>query len=62
MYDYGTFLGGMILGIIGDKIRRRVILFCPSLLIAIGLMLLVKYYLPNNPIPYYFVIFGIGFF
>lgn len=31
MFDFGTFIGGITIGIIGDKIKKRAILIVPSL-------------------------------
>jgi sugar phosphate permease len=62
MYDYGTFLGGIVIGQLGDKYGMRAMFMCPCLLIAAGLMLLVKYTLGSAVLGYYFVMFGIGVF
>ena len=62
MFDYGTFIGGIILGTWGDRIRMRGVLIVPCLIVAIGLMAMVKYALGSVAIGYYFCIFGIGLF
>ena len=62
MYDLGTYSGGMILGRMGDRYKKRAALIFPSLFIAAGLMLCIKYLLNDAAIPYYFVLFGIGIF
>ena len=60
-FDYGTFVGGMIVGHVGDKFQRRAMIINPSLLISI-LMLFLITLLKDNAIPYYFIIFFIGIF
>ena len=62
MYDFGTFFGAIFLGKLGDHYGMRAIFMCPCLLLAAGLMLVVKYALGTAAIYYYFVIFGIGLF
>jgi MFS family permease len=62
MYDYGTFLGGILIGQLGDHYGMRAIFMCPCLLIAAGLMLTVKYALGTAVLAYYFTLFGIGVF
>ena len=62
MFDWGTFAGGIIIGLWGDYIKMRGVLIVPSLIIATVLMAIVKYYLGTMAIWYYIAIFGIGFF
>lgn len=62
MFDYGTFLGGIIIGYLGDKFKMRAVFMCPSLLIAAGLMIMIKYLLGTSALPYYLIVFGIGIF
>ncbi len=62
MFDYGAFIGGMLIGFIGDRIGKRAVLICPSLVIAALLMIAVKVAGTESAIFYYFVIFGIGLF
>jgi predicted MFS family arabinose efflux permease len=62
MFDIGSFIGGMLIGFLGDRIGKRAVLISPSLLIAAGLMILVKVAGTDNAVFYYFTIFGIGLF
>ena len=62
MNDVGTFIGGLIVGYLGDKYGRRALFLSPLLFIGSILMLLVWKTLGENGIPYYFLIFGIGVF
>jgi OPA family glycerol-3-phosphate transporter-like MFS transporter 3 len=60
MFDYGTFLGGMIIGKVGDIYKMRSVFIFPSLLVGCGFMVVVKYSLVDTVWLYYLVIFGIG--
>lgn len=62
MNDVGTFIGGTIVGYLGDKYAKRALFLSPLLLVGTILMILVWQALGENGVPYYFVIFGIGFF
>ena len=62
MFDVGTFIGGVFIGLLGDIYKKRAIFISPSILIAIVLMLMIRFLLQSDPLPYYFVVLGIGFF
>jgi OPA family glycerol-3-phosphate transporter-like MFS transporter 3 len=62
MFDYGTFLGGMVIGYLGDCTGYRALVILPSLIIATLLMTTMKIGLGDASLPYYFLIFGIGLF
>jgi len=60
MYDYGTTLGGIVLGQIGDHYGMRAVYMFPCLILASGCMLIVRYALESDVLGYYFVMFAIG--
>jgi sugar phosphate permease len=62
MFDYGAFVGGMLIGFMGDRLGKRATLISPSLVIAALLMISVKIVGTNNALFYYLTIFGIGLF
>lgn len=62
MFDIGSFVGGMAIGFVGDRIGKRAIIISPSLVIAALLMIAVKIAGTDSAIFYYFTIFGIGLF
>mgnify|MGYP001810242909 CR=1 FL=1 len=62
MFDVGTFIGGVFIGLLGDIYKKRAIFISPSIMIAIALMLMIRFLLKSDPLPYYFVVLGIGFF
>jgi len=35
MFDVGAFLGGVIIGLLGDIYKKRLIFFCPFLVIIL---------------------------
>ena len=45
MYDVGTWVGGLITGIVSDRLGKRAILMAPMLLISTLCMLIVKLFL-----------------
>ena len=62
MFDVGCYLGGICLGYLGDKYRRRACYFVPSLLLAMGSMLIIRFILDIIVWPYYLCILAIGIF
>ncbi|EAR96454.1 MFS transporter (macronuclear) [Tetrahymena thermophila SB210] len=62
MNDIGNFIGGVITGYLSDKNGKRSFFLLPQLVVAAIFMALVKFTLSDNPLPYFFVIFAIGFF
>lgn len=62
MNDIGNFLGGILTGYLSDKNGKRSLYLFPQLIVAACFMALVKFALSDNPLPYFFVIFAIGFF
>ena len=62
MYDIGSFIGGVLTGLLTDKLKRRCLVMWPMLLIAAFLCFCVKEFLSTDPLPYYIIIFLIGFF
>lgn len=61
MFPIGSWIGGVLAGIISDKIGGRAIVMCPMLLISAILMFIVAN-LGNSPIPYYPMIIIVGMF
>lgn len=62
MFDYGSFIGGMIIGYVGDKFGKRAVFICPSLALAAGFMLGIKYGGVSTAWYYYVMILSMGFF
>ena len=62
MYDIGNWIGGVFTGRVSDKVGRKAIFMVPMLFISLICMLIVRLFLNTAPLPYYFVIFGIGVF
>lgn len=62
MFDYGTFLGGILIGILGDKCKKRAAFMFPSLLLAAAIMVMIRYVLGTDPIHYYFFVFAMESF
>ena len=55
-------MGGIITGYISDKIKKRAIVMFPMLLIASFICFCIKYFLSNQALPYYPMIFLVGIF
>jgi OPA family glycerol-3-phosphate transporter-like MFS transporter 3 len=62
MFDYGSFLGGVAIGFFGDHFERRALFLCPSLAIAAGIMLAIRYAGVTFAWFYYVMILSMGFF
>lgn len=62
MFDVGCYIGGIFLGYLGDKYKRRACYFVPSLLLAMSSMLIIKFVLTTTVWPYYICILAIGIF
>lgn len=62
MLDIGTFFGSIFTGQLSDKIGKRSIVMSPQLYLSGFLMLIVYFFLGANPLPYYFIVLGIGMF
>lgn len=62
MNDIGNFIGGIITGYLSDKNGKRSFFLFPQLIVAAIFMAVVKFTLSDQPLPYFFVIFAIGFF
>jgi len=45
MYDIGTWAGGLLTGIVSDRIGKRAILMAPMLFLSTICMLIVKLFL-----------------
>lgn len=61
MSDVGTFVGGIVVGYLGDRFVKRALFLSPLLFVGSLFMLIVWKALQDNGLPYYFLIFGIGF-
>jgi OPA family glycerol-3-phosphate transporter-like MFS transporter 3 len=61
MNDIGTFVGGIMTGIVMDKLGKRAIILCPMLLVSTLLMFSVRF-LNDKAFLYYFMMFFIGIF
>ncbi|CAD8054033.1 unnamed protein product [Paramecium sonneborni] len=62
MFDVGCYIGGIFLGYLGDKYKRRACYFVPSLLLAMSSMLVIRFCLDLIVWPYYLFILAIGIF
>ncbi|CAD8046763.1 unnamed protein product [Paramecium sonneborni] len=62
MFDVGCYVGGIFLGYLGDKYKRRACYFVPSLLLAMSSMLVIRFCLDLIVWPYYLCILAIGIF
>ncbi len=62
VFDVATYLGGIITGYVSDKLKMRALVMFPMLLLSSVICFCFKYFLSNNPIPYYPMIFLIGIF
>ena len=52
----------MFTGLASDVKQKRAIIMCPMLFISVIFLFIVKFSLNTNALPYYFIIFFIGFF
>ena len=62
MYDIGAFTGGILAGYISDLFKKRCLIIYPMLLISAFCCLVVKLFLTDQSLPYYFLILIIGIF
>lgn len=60
MMDCGTFLGSVVVGYLGDRIGKRSLFLAPLMLLSTLMMLVGKFLLDEQPLPYFFVIFFMG--
>jgi OPA family glycerol-3-phosphate transporter-like MFS transporter 3 len=60
MMDCGTFTGGIVIGYLGDKFKKRSLFLTPMIFVSMSMMLLAKFVLSDEPTPYFFVIFFMG--
>jgi sugar phosphate permease len=60
MIDVGTFIGGILLGYLGDRMGKRSLLLAPFIFFSCIMMLVTTLFLKSNPIPYFFVVLLIG--
>lgn len=62
MNDIGNFIGGIVTGYLSDNNGKRSLFIFPQLIISAILMTVVKFIIPFEPLPYFIIIFAIGFF
>lgn len=60
MIDVGTFLGGIMLGHLGDKMGKRSLLLAPFVFFSCLMMVVATLFLNSNPVPYFLVILLMG--
>ena len=60
MIDVGTFIGGVILGHLGDRMGKRSLLLPPFIFFSCIMMLVTTLFLKSNPVPYFLVVLLIG--
>jgi sugar phosphate permease len=60
MMDAGTLVGSIFIGYLGDYIKKRSLFLAPFILFSCIMMLIALFFLDNNPLPYFFVIFLMG--
>lgn len=60
MMDFGTFIGGVAVGYLGDRFGKRSLFLAPLMLLSTMMMLVAKFLLSDVPLPYFFVIFFMG--
>lgn len=62
MVDIGALFGGMLVGHLGDIYKFRALFLSPLLLLGSIVMFVVSQALNEYSLPYYFLMFLIGFF
>lgn len=62
MLDVGTFFGSIITGQVSDKVGKRAVVMSPQLYFSGFLMFIIYFFLGPAPLPYYFIVLGIGIF
>jgi sugar phosphate permease len=60
MMDAGTLVGSIFIGYLGDYIKKRSLFLAPFIFFSCIMMLIALFFLDNNPLPYFFVIFLMG--
>lgn len=60
MFEVGTFIGGILLGHIGDRMEMRSLLLAPFIFFSSLMMLVVIFFLNSAPAPYLIVILLMG--
>jgi sugar phosphate permease len=60
MMDCGTFLGGVLVGFLGDRFGKRSLFLSPLMVLSCLMMLIAKFLLSDVPLPYFFIIFFMG--
>lgn len=60
MVDVGTFVGGMMVGYLGDKYSYRALFLSPFLFVSAGVMFVVSFALTNVAWQYYTAMLLIG--
>jgi sugar phosphate permease len=60
MMDVGTLVGGILIGYLGDFIKKRSLFLAPFILFSCIMMLIAFFFLDSDPLPYFFVIFLMG--
>ena len=62
MVDIGSFIGGMIVGYLGDLFSYRALFLTPFLTLSAVIMFIVSYALDETGWTYYVALFFIGLF
>ncbi|KAL4498797.1 hypothetical protein ABPG73_003594 [Tetrahymena malaccensis] len=62
LFDIGIFIGGMIVGQVTDRIRKRAVLMGPSILFSVALMIVCLILNTDNATTNAFLFFFIGIF
>lgn len=62
MVDVGSFIGAMLVGHLGDIYQLRALFLSPLLFLGSIVMFVVSQALSDYSLPYYFLMFLIGFF
>lgn len=60
MVDTGSFIGGLVIGYLGDKLKLRALLLSPLLLFSSIVMFSSAYFLTNIAWQYYLAMFLVG--
>ena len=61
-YSLGTWLGGILTGVLSDRAGTRAIIMCPMLVLSAIILFCINYSLSSEPAPYFFAIFFAGMF
>jgi MFS family permease len=60
MVDTGSFIGGLVIGHLGDKLQYRALFLSPLLFVSSVLMFCSAYFLTDISWEYYFSMFFVG--